>query len=217
MGLEPGLGLIPRPFLAANRLVGGDDLPHFFLDGREILGRKRLGAIKIVVKAVLDHRADGDLGAGIKRLDRVGQHMGGVVADEFQRARVFAVQKFDLGVGADGRRGVHHIAVEHHGDGLFGQRGGNASGDVEAGGAGLEGTRRAIGKSDRNHPSLLAHSPRRAGVSGLRNALVGESRRKRNHRGLRNRLWRQSRAARKFTAEGANRLAMATALGIIPA
>ena len=102
MGLEPGLGLIAGPFLAHDGFVGGDDLAHLLFDRREIVGRKRLGAIEIVIKTVFDHRADRHLRARIKRLHRVGQHMGGVVADQLERARIFAIEELDLGVGLDG-------------------------------------------------------------------------------------------------------------------
>ena len=45
---------------------------------------------KIVVEAVLDHRADGHLRSGPQFLHGFGHHMRRVVADEFQRARVVA-------------------------------------------------------------------------------------------------------------------------------
>ena len=166
MRFEIAHGLVAAPFLAHDRLVGGDDLAHFLFDRREILGRERLGAEKVVIEAVLDHRADGDLRAGKKRLDRVGQHMGGVVADQLQRARVVAVEEFDLGVGADRRRRrrpvwpsstMATVLLASEGEMLLAMSRPVAPGSI--------GTRRAIGKSDRNHPSLLAHSPRRAGVS----------------------------------------------------
>ena len=104
---EEGHGLVARPFLAHDGFVGGDDLAHFFFDRGEILGRKRLLAIKIVIKTVLDHRADGDLRARIERLHGVGEHMGGVVADQFQRTRIVPVEKLDFRVGPERRGRVH--------------------------------------------------------------------------------------------------------------
>ena len=59
-------------------------------------------AEEVVIEAVLDHRTDGDLRARIKRLHRLGQHMRGVVADKFQRARIIAVDEFDFGVASIG-------------------------------------------------------------------------------------------------------------------
>ena len=42
-------------------------------------------AREIVIEAVLGRRAEGDLGAGIKLLHRLGHDMGAVVADHLQR------------------------------------------------------------------------------------------------------------------------------------
>ncbi len=66
------------------RLVARDDLAHLLFDGREIFRREWLVAVEIVVEAILDHRADGHLGAGKQFLHRLGQHMGAVMADEFE-------------------------------------------------------------------------------------------------------------------------------------
>ena len=62
-----------------------DDLAHLLFDLRAGLRGERLVAGEIVVEAVLDHRADGDLGAGTQLLHGFGQHVGAVVADQFQR------------------------------------------------------------------------------------------------------------------------------------
>ncbi len=68
----------------------------FFLDGGEILRREWLVAEEVVVEAVFDHWADRDLRTRPQRLDGFGEHMGGVVADQLQRARLVAVDEFDL-------------------------------------------------------------------------------------------------------------------------
>ena len=151
MGLEPGFGFIARPFLAHDRFVGGDDLAHLFFDGGEVFRRKRLGAEKVIVKTVFDHRADGDLRARKNRLHRIGQHMGGVVADQLQRTGIVTPDEFEPRIGVDGGGEVRELAVEDHGHGAFGQRGRNALGDVDAGNAGFERTLRAIGKGNRDH------------------------------------------------------------------
>ena len=95
------LGLLARPHFLGERFVARDDLAHLLLDGGEILRRERLVAEEVVIEAVLDHRPDGDLRAGPQRLHGFGQHMRGVVADEFERARIVAGQKFDFGVVLD--------------------------------------------------------------------------------------------------------------------
>jgi len=61
---EHAFGLLARPNLLGEGFVAGDDLAHLLLDGFEILRGERLVAEEVVVKAVLDHRTDGDLGPG---------------------------------------------------------------------------------------------------------------------------------------------------------
>ena len=105
MRLEPVLGLIARPDFLGERPSRAMISRHLLFDGGEILRRERLVAEEIVIEAILDHRADRDLRAGIKRLHGLGQHMRGIVADEFQRARVFAVDELDFRVARrSGRR-----------------------------------------------------------------------------------------------------------------
>ena len=116
------LGLLARPHLLGERLVARDDLAHALLDRREVLRGERLVAEEVVVEAVLDHRPDGDLGAGPQRLHRLGQHMGGVVADQLERARIVAVDELDPGVAVDRVGEIGERAVERHRDGALGKR-----------------------------------------------------------------------------------------------
>ena len=104
MRLEPGLGLVARPDFLREGFVAGDDLGHFLFDRGEILRRERLRAIEIVIKAVLDHRPDRDLRAGKERLHRLGEHMRGIMADEFERSWIVAGDEFDFGVAASADR-----------------------------------------------------------------------------------------------------------------
>ncbi len=87
--------------------------------------------------------------------------MGGVVANEFERAGIVAGEKFDFGVVLDRIGKIGKLAVERHRHRALGERGRNALGDVEAGCAvGIIPTR-AVGKGQRDHHSLLfAHSLR---------------------------------------------------------
>ena len=127
----------------------------FFSIAVEVLRRERLVAEEVVVEAVLDHRPDGDLGAGPQRLHGFGQHVRAVVADQLQRARVLAGEEFDLGVALDRVGEVGERAVERHRDRALGERGRDALGDVETGDAvGIVPTR-AVGKGQRDHHSLL--------------------------------------------------------------
>ena len=116
------LRLVARPHLLGEGFVTRDDLAHFLFDRGEVFRRERLVAEKIVIEAVVDHRADGDLRAGPQRLHRLGQHMRGVVADQFERARVVAGKELDLGVVVDRIGEVGNLAIERHGDRALGER-----------------------------------------------------------------------------------------------
>ncbi len=85
--------------------------------------------------------------------------MRGVVADQFQAARVFAGEEFDLGVALDLVAKIHDHAVERHGDRSLGQRGRDALGDVEAGDVVGELAACAVGKGQGDHDQLLVLTP----------------------------------------------------------
>ena len=129
------LGFLARPHFLGEGGVARDDLAHLLFDGGQVFRRERLVAEEIVIEAVLDHRADGHLRAGPQRLHGFGQHMRGVMPDQFQRARVVAIDELDLGVLLDFVGKVGHHAVERHRDRALGERGRNALGDIETGNA----------------------------------------------------------------------------------
>ncbi len=60
------------------------ELRHLRLDRREILGRERPLVRKIVVEAVLDHRADRHLRVGKQLLHRVGEQVRGRMAQHVE-------------------------------------------------------------------------------------------------------------------------------------
>ena len=87
---ESLLRLLARPGFLCERFVARDDLAHLLFDDRQIFQRERLVASKVVIKSVFDDRPDGDLCAGPKILHRFSEHVGGVMPDQLERARVFA-------------------------------------------------------------------------------------------------------------------------------
>ena len=148
---ENFLGFVARPHFLGERFVARDDLAHLLLDRGKIFRRERLVAEEVVIEAVVDHRADGDLRAGPQRLHRFGEYVRGVMADQFERARIFAGQKFDLGVMLDRIGEIGDLAVERHGHRALGERRRNALGDVEAGGVVWIVPTRAVGKGHSDH------------------------------------------------------------------
>ena len=112
-----------------------DDLVHLGFDLGEVVGVERLLLGEVVEEAVLDHRADGHLGAGPQRLHGLRHHVRGVVPDQLQRFRVGAGDDLDRGVLVDRVGEVGEPAVDHHRHGLLGQRLGDALGQLAAGDA----------------------------------------------------------------------------------
>src|SRR5690606_28777440 len=77
---EVGFGLLAAPDLLLERLVALDDLAHPRFDLRQIVRMERLVAEEVVIKAVLDHRPDGHLGAREQLLHGFRQNVRGIVA-----------------------------------------------------------------------------------------------------------------------------------------
>ncbi len=143
---EHFLGLVTRPDFPGERLVARNDLRHLPLNDRQVFGREGLIAGKIVIEAVLDHRADGDLGAGPEFLHGFGEHVRGIVPDQFQRARVVAGDDLKIAGRTDRLGKVAHCAIERIGDGLLCERLGDAGCNVSAGRRRVIFTNGAIGK-----------------------------------------------------------------------
>ena len=79
------------------------DLPHLLLDLLEVLGRERSGAVEIVVKAVVDGRADAELGLGIQLEHRRRQQVRGRVPVHLERLGILGGQDLQAGVLSRGR------------------------------------------------------------------------------------------------------------------
>ncbi len=110
--LHVGDGLITgqgKPHLA---VVLFDDAGHFLLDFLHHLGGEGLGHVKVVVKAVLNCRADGQLGIGHHIFDGGGQHVGGRVAQHAPRLRVIKGEELQAAIPVQGVGQLHQLAVE---------------------------------------------------------------------------------------------------------
>ena len=70
--------------LPGEGLVFGDDLPHPGLDAGQVVLAEvgAAGQLEVVVEAVLDRRPDGVVGARPEVGDRLGEHVGGGVAQD---------------------------------------------------------------------------------------------------------------------------------------
>ena len=104
---------LAEPFFAAQRLVGLDDLAHLGLDrGQVFLGKGAVLRREVVIEAIVDDRADRDLGLGIQLLDRVRQQ-----AQEAQQE-----EEGDEGDERDGHRVRDPVPAEQP-DGRQGEEG----------------------------------------------------------------------------------------------
>ena len=142
------LGLLAVPHFLGEGLVARDDLAHPLFDRRKVFRRERLVAEEVVVKAVLDHRADGDLRARPQRLHGFRQHMRRVMPDQFQRTRIVAVDQFDPGVVRNRIVEIGDRAVERHRHRALGERGRDALRDIEPGGVSGIFAFRAVGEGE---------------------------------------------------------------------
>ena len=77
-------GLVARQLEAADFQIFLNDFFHLGLDFFEILAAERRRRVEIVVKAVVDGRADGELTVGVQAFDRLRHHMRGAVPQRLQ-------------------------------------------------------------------------------------------------------------------------------------
>ena len=139
-----------RPHLALDGLGAVDDLGHAFFDFFEIVERERLVPGKIVIEAVVDRGADGDLRAGIKLLHRFGHGMCRVVPDEGERIVIPAFDQADSDAIRQFTIEIPDLAVHLHGDHDLGEPGADVRRQVRPGRPAVERTHAAVGELDLN-------------------------------------------------------------------
>ena len=128
LALEALERLLGRDVLTLEVLVGRDVLGHPGLDGREVgVGdRDAVRELEVVVEAVVDRRADGDLHAGIEVHHRGGEHVRRVVADQRQRVRRAVGDDLHLRLVGQRAGEVAQLAVDLDGQGRTGETGSTA-------------------------------------------------------------------------------------------
>ena len=149
--LEELHGLVARHQRAHDRLVLPRELDHPLLDRGEVLGRERALVAEVVVEAVLDHRADRDLGLGEELLHRVGEQVGGRVANHLEPLRIAIGDDGDRSVAVDAVRGVDELAVDLAGQRGLGEAGADRRGDLGDGDRRVVVADGAVWQSDVGH------------------------------------------------------------------
>ena len=92
------------------------ELVHLRLELGEVLRRERPVEREVVVEAVLDHRADGDLGIRVDRLHGLREQVRGRVAQDLEAVGILAGDDGDLRVAVDQVGGVDELAVDAAGE-----------------------------------------------------------------------------------------------------
>jgi hypothetical protein len=124
-----GLGQI----LALDRLRGAGQLTHRRLDLLEIVRGEGAVELEIVIEAVLDRRADRQLGAGEEPFDRLGHQVRGAVAEDLAAVGRVERQRLDGGVAGQRRAQVARPPVHLEPDRSRPGRGVQALDDGERG------------------------------------------------------------------------------------
>ena len=87
--LEQGDRLVTTHEAALHLVVGLGQLLHLCFELLEVLRRERTLVGKVVIEAVIDDRADGDLRRRVDRLHRLGQQVRRGVTNDLQGHRIF--------------------------------------------------------------------------------------------------------------------------------
>jgi hypothetical protein len=190
LGLEPAPRLRATHHLASKRLVRLDDRGHARLDPRQILGMERLVAREVVVEAVLDRRADRDLGAGIQLLHRFGHDVGAVVPQDRERFVVLRPDEAHRGAIRHLALEIPELAVDRHQDRRLGQTRTDRRRDVAPGGAARERALTAVRQSDRHGMFADRRFGHGAGHCGLVSTRVADRWDARN-------MWRCTNAVKR--------------------
>ena len=149
--LEVFDGGIAWQHAAHHRLVLGGQFAHLLLDGGQVVGREGALVAEVVIKAVLDHRADGDLRVREQLLHRIGQQVGGGVADHLQPLRVLGGDDRQPGILRDRVAGVDQPVVHLAAQGGLGQAAADGLRHFGHRHRTIELALRAVGKRDLNH------------------------------------------------------------------
>ena len=178
-GLEAGDGGVSRHDLAREAFAALHDLAHPGFDLGQIVQTEGRFAGEVVIEAVLDGGADGDLRAGEELLHRLRHHMAGVVADHLQDGRIVARQEGDGAGHFERAVVVEERAVQLGDHRLLGQRRRKSSAPPRA--AWFRGRTRAPRRRERKSGSCVtrefaaARGPERGRSRNRRRAGSGRS------------------------------------------
>ena len=133
---------------------------HALLDTRHVFVGKRALILEVVVEAVLNYRADGDLGTRKQLLNRHGHQVGSGVANDIHAVFVTLRHDCQLCIVFNQVTGIYKLSVNLSGQGRFGQACANVCGNVVYGYGFGKTAMTAIWQGNDGHDDLLMVSQR---------------------------------------------------------
>ena len=149
-----GQGLGAGQFKALQPLVALDDAGHLLFHLGQKLGSKGLLHVEVVIEAVLDGGADGQLGLGVQVQHRLGQHVAGGMAQGLAAVLVVKGEQLQNMVALNGLHQGDHLAVQLGGQGGFFHVAGQLARDVQGIHAILKMLYFAVNGEIHGHPPL---------------------------------------------------------------
>src|SRR5690606_38796925 len=113
------------------------------------------GKGKIVIKTVVDHRTNGDLGFGVEAFNRLRQQMGTGVANNLYAVFIASGDDGELGIAINNIGGINQFAIHFTGKGGLGEAWTYIFGDIKNRYGAGEAALAAIGKSNYGHCIFL--------------------------------------------------------------
>src|SRR5690606_15737054 len=145
------ISLLPANFLFHHIVFSFRQLQHARFEGGNVLVGQLLFQVNVVIKAVVDGRANSHFYIRKQLLDGVPQQVGAGVADDFQTVFVFGGKDHQAGVFADQIVGIHALTVDATAQGRLGQTRANRGSYIVNGNGVIERTLGTIGESNNRH------------------------------------------------------------------
>ncbi|MPN24928.1 hypothetical protein SDC9_172333 [bioreactor metagenome] len=149
--LEIRHSLIARQHAAHHWLILGGQFRHALFDGNQIFRRKRALVGEVVIEAVFDDRADGDLSFREQLLDRIGQQVGRRVTNHLDTFGIALGDDRQIDILVDQIGGIDQNAIDLASQRGAGQTGTDAGGDFGNGHCLLVGANGTIRQFDIRH------------------------------------------------------------------
>ncbi len=148
-------GFFPTHHDSLDRQIQRREFFHPLLDLFQILGREIVSGGKIVVKTVLDYRADGDLHTRKQLLRRHCQQMGGGVTNDLKPGIILVCDDRNRGIVLYHMGGIHLPAIYHCAQRGLGQARTDIGGDIVYRYRLIESALATVGQCNNRHERSL--------------------------------------------------------------